>query len=136
MSERLLQINFNLGVTPKEYEQAAKSLVDQFANLRRFLGQVFGQLTQGFPLGKVHQQLAALPGVVHAVQTVEGQKQHRRLVVIDRPYLAVCLVVFKLKERPGAMMPIENLEIVIPHRPDDDGRVMARLANVRHELLE
>ena len=41
MSERLLQINFNLGVTPKEYEQAAKSLVDQFANLPGLMWKIW-----------------------------------------------------------------------------------------------
>ena len=41
MSERLLQINFTLGVTPKEYEQAAKSLVDQFANLPGLMWKIW-----------------------------------------------------------------------------------------------
>ena len=41
MSERLLQINFKLEVTPKEYEQAAKSLVDQFANLPGLMWKIW-----------------------------------------------------------------------------------------------
>ena len=41
MSERLLQINFNLKVTPGEYEQAAKSLVDQFANLPGLMWKIW-----------------------------------------------------------------------------------------------
>ncbi len=41
MSERLLQINFNLGVTPKEYEEAAKSLVEQFSNLPGLMWKIW-----------------------------------------------------------------------------------------------
>lgn len=41
MSERLLQINFKLEVTTKDYEQAAKSLVDQFANLPGLMWKIW-----------------------------------------------------------------------------------------------
>jgi hypothetical protein len=41
MSERLLQINFNFNVTSGEYEQAAKSLADQFANLPGLMWKIW-----------------------------------------------------------------------------------------------
>jgi len=41
MSERLLQINFNLGVTAEQYEQVAKSIVDQFANLPGLMWKIW-----------------------------------------------------------------------------------------------
>lgn len=33
MTEKILQINFKLNVTPTEYEQAANSLADEFAHI-------------------------------------------------------------------------------------------------------
>ena len=41
MPERLLQINFNLEVSSGEYEQTAKSLVDQFANLPGLMWKIW-----------------------------------------------------------------------------------------------
>jgi len=41
MSERLLQINFNLNVPKNEYEQAANSLVNEFAKLPGLIWKVW-----------------------------------------------------------------------------------------------